>query len=149
MTSEVLPAIRGTGRYIQEQEVETVIEPTRPLTTDDYIKASQITSLAKKETLPYALYFLTKAGIEVPKIQDFKQTVREFLVSTSVTEYLKEYDVENRISGEVYRDYTEFCYRNSMEPVSHITFSRQVNKLLNTKTVPTKINGRTTRVFVL
>ncbi|MCM1439910.1 MAG: Bro-N domain-containing protein [Roseburia sp.] len=151
VTSEVLPILRKTGRYEIPETAATVetIEPTRPLTTDDYIRSANIAALAKKETLPYVLHFLTKAGIEIPKVEEFKPLAREFEVNTSVTEYLKGHDVENRVSGEVYRDYVDFCCWNNIEPLSHIVFSKQVNKLLNTRVVAVKICGKTTRMFRL
>lgn len=57
VTSEVLPAIRKTGRY-------DAITP-RPLTPDDYLRAAGIIATCKNERLPYALSLINKAGIEL------------------------------------------------------------------------------------
>lgn len=148
VTNEVLPAIRKNGWY----GVGEVTEPTRPLTSDDYIRASHIVSRSKRETLPYALYFLTKAGFEIPRVQELmpgKGRGRLQGVNTSVVEYLDSHSVEDRASGEVYQDYVDFCGQEGLDPINHMTFSKQVNRMRDTKTAPIKINGKTVRVFVL
>lgn len=62
ITSEVLPAIRKTGAY---SSTESLAEPQRELTVDDYIKAAQILAGCKNERLPYVVTMLNKAGIDI------------------------------------------------------------------------------------
>lgn len=71
VTSEVLPALRKTGRYETEQAKATpdgdnpkAEHPAREITTDDYIRAASIVSTCKNERLPYVLAYLKQAGIE-------------------------------------------------------------------------------------
>lgn len=62
ITSEVLPAIRKTGAY---SSTESLAEPQRELTVDDYIKAAQILAGCRNERLPYVVTMLNKAGIDI------------------------------------------------------------------------------------
>lgn len=64
-----------------------------------------------------------------------------------LAEYSEEYIVNESVS-DVYRMYTVFCAENSMQPMSNIVFSKQLNKRLNTQSVVKKINGKNTRVFI-
>ncbi|RKD25226.1 putative DNA primase/helicase [Caminicella sporogenes DSM 14501] len=61
-------------------------------------------------------------------------------------EYEKE--IENEITGEVYKKYLEYCLNNNLQPFSHIEFSRQINKRFEFKTTDKKINGKKYRIFV-
>lgn len=69
VTSEVLPAIRRTGRYgtaTQAAEPETATAealPAREATNDDYLRAASIVASCKNERLPYVLAYLSKAGL--------------------------------------------------------------------------------------
>lgn len=76
VTSEVLPALRKTGRYETEQVKATPDEdkpkaehPAREITTDDYIRAASIVSTCKNERLPYVLAYLKQAGIETGALE--------------------------------------------------------------------------------
>lgn len=64
-----------------------------------------------------------------------------------LAEYGEEYIVNESV-GDVYRMYTVFCAENSMQPMSNIVFSKQLNKRLNTETVVKKINGKAVRIFM-
>ena len=76
VTSEVLPALRKTGRYETEQAKATpdgdkpkAEHPAREITTDDYIRAASIVSTCKNERLPYVLAYLKQAGIETGALE--------------------------------------------------------------------------------
>ena len=76
VTSEVLPALRKTGRYETEQAKATpdgdapkMEHPAREITTDDYIRAASIVSTCKNERLPYVLAYLKQAGIETGELE--------------------------------------------------------------------------------
>ncbi|SHJ77535.1 DNA primase family protein [Paramaledivibacter caminithermalis] len=61
-------------------------------------------------------------------------------------EYEKE--IENEITGEVYKKYLEYCLNNNFQPLSHIEFSRQINKRFEFKIIDKRINGKKYRIFV-
>lgn len=71
VTSEVLPAIRKTGKYEvakngnEATQDETVL-PERILTTDDYLQAARIVATCRNERMPYVLSCLAQAGISTP-----------------------------------------------------------------------------------
>lgn len=55
--------------------------------------------------------------------------------------------IENEPTNEVYKRYQVFCAENSMQPMSNIVFSKQINKRLGFEVGYTKINGKTQRIF--
>lgn len=69
VTSEVLPAIRKTGRY--EMEVPAAparYTPTRPLTTDDYEDAARTIAKCHNSRLPLVIDLYRKAGLDIQEI---------------------------------------------------------------------------------
>lgn len=93
VTSEVLPALRKTGRYTMTQRPAPPVE-CRVLTTDDYIKASQIVAGCKNERLPYVIHLLKKGGFDFPEGQGSGDAARALteddLIGKSVNEtYMK------------------------------------------------------------
>jgi hypothetical protein len=69
VTSEVLPAIRKTGRY--EMEVSAAparYAPTRPLTTDDYEDAARTIAKCHNSRLPLVIDLYRKAGLDIQEI---------------------------------------------------------------------------------
>lgn len=97
VTSEVLPAIRRTGRYEAtptEDEADAAVLPQREITNDDYLRAASIVAGCKSDRLPYVLSLLGKAGISVPVKQEAKTGDTPFdryeilhLLSTARSEY--------------------------------------------------------------
>lgn len=69
VTSEVLPAVRKTGRY--------EVQPQRELTKDDYIRAASIVAGCRNERMPYVLNFLERAGFSVPELESEAGMKRE------------------------------------------------------------------------
>lgn len=57
-------------------------------------------------------------------------------------------EIENEPTKTVYRKYQEYCLANSLQPMSNIEFSRQINKRFNFEVVSRKIQGKTNRIFV-
>lgn len=55
--------------------------------------------------------------------------------------------IENEPTNEVYKRYQVFCADNSMQPMSNIVFSKQINKRLDLEIAITKINGQSRRIF--
>lgn len=73
VTSEVLPALRRTGRYEVEGAKATPeggALPERTLTHDDYLRAASIVASCRNERLPYVLAYLKQAGIEVKALTE-------------------------------------------------------------------------------
>lgn len=55
--------------------------------------------------------------------------------------------IENQPTNEVYKRYQVFCADNSMQPMSNIVFSKQINKRLGLEISVVKLNGQTRRIF--
>lgn len=56
----------------------------------------------------------------------------------------------NQTTADVYKRYQVFCAENGFNnTVSKITFSKSVNRILETKTRQTKINGKNLQVYVM
>lgn len=55
--------------------------------------------------------------------------------------------IENQPTNEVYKRYQVFCADNSMQPMSNIVFSKQINKRLGFETVVAKVGGKSIRTF--
>ena len=88
---------------------------------------------------------------------------RGFTRSSKVEKELKEYErnnnpiigfyedndteIENQPTCEVYKKYLEYCIHNNFQPLSHIEFSRQINKRFDFRVVDRKINGKKYRIF--
>ena len=56
--------------------------------------------------------------------------------------------IENEPTADVYKRYQVFCAENSMQPMSKIVFSKQINKRLGFTTTVTKIDRKSIRIFV-
>ena len=59
-----------------------------------------------------------------------------------------EVKIEDEVTNSVYRKYHEWCLSNSLQPMGHGEFSKQVKKHFGFKIVDKKINGKKYRVFV-
>ncbi len=55
--------------------------------------------------------------------------------------------IENEPTNEVYKRYQVFCAENSMQPMSNIVFSKQINKRLGFTVVQKKLNGVNRKIF--
>ena len=55
--------------------------------------------------------------------------------------------IENQPTNEVYKRYQVFCADNSMQPMSNIVFSKQINKRLGFETAVAKVSGKSIRTF--
>lgn len=74
VTSEVLPAIRKTGRYEMEvPAAPTRYAPTRPLTSDDYMDAGKAIARCDNRRLPIVLDLFRKAGLDIQKVTDIQK----------------------------------------------------------------------------
>lgn len=113
--------------------------------------------LRAKESMEY-LILLGLQGLK--RVLKNKRFTKSMQVEKELTEYettnnpiigfYEEYkeEIENEPSKEIYKKYLEYCLNNGLQPLSHIEFSRQINKRFGFKTIDKKIDGKKYRVFV-
>ena len=98
-------------------------------------------------------------------IEGLKRVLKnqQFTKSSKVEEELKEYEstnnpiigfyeeheteIEHQPTSEVYKRYLEYCIHNTLQPLSHIEFSRQMTKRFDFTIINKKINGKKYRIF--
>lgn len=88
--------------------------------------------------------FTTSDKVE-KSIQEYEEE------NNPITAFIKDQGVdmiENQPTNDVYKRYQVFCADNSMQPMSNIVFSKQLNKRLNLEVNVVKLNGKTRRIFV-
>ena len=61
---------------------------------------------------------------------------------------IEEFPIENEPTNKVYKRYQEYCLANSLQPMSNIKFSKQVNRMLDFHVIDKSINGKKNRIFV-
>lgn len=89
VTSEVLPALRRTGRYeMPGRDEATPAEgmPERTTTRDDYLRAASIVATCRNERLPYVLSYLKQAGIEAAAMVEEKRDAERAILRSQPTE---------------------------------------------------------------
>lgn len=60
----------------------------------------------------------------------------------------EEFQIENEPTKVVYKRYQEYCLANSLQPMSNIEFSKQVNRILNMRVENKWLNGKKHRIFI-
>lgn len=60
----------------------------------------------------------------------------------------EEFQIENEPTNVVYKRYQEYCLANSLQPMSNIEFSKQVNRILNMSVANKWLNGKKHRIFI-
>lgn len=109
-----------------------------------------------------SLEYLIRLGVE-----GLKRILEndEFSKSEKVQQQLDEYEeennpiiafisdcgvemIENEPTADVYKRYQVFCAENSMQPMSKIVFSKQINKRLGFIVIQKKINKKNCKIFV-
>lgn len=58
------------------------------------------------------------------------------------------FQIENEPTNKVYKRYQEYCLANSLQPMSSIEFSKQVNRILNFHVENKTIKNKKYRIFV-
>ncbi|KXG75601.1 DNA primase family protein [Thermotalea metallivorans] len=61
---------------------------------------------------------------------------------------IEEFQIENEPTSKVYEHYCTYCTKNGFQAVSNIEFSKQINRHLNFRIKVTKVNGKSTRIFI-
>lgn len=109
-----------------------------------------------------SIEYLIRVGVEgLKRIIDNQGFTKSEKVQQQVDEYENENNpikafiddcgvdlIENEPTADVYKRYQVFCAENSMQPMSNIVFSKQINKRLGFMTVVTTLKGKAVRIFV-
>lgn len=109
-----------------------------------------------------SIEYLIKLGVEgLKRIIDNQGFTKSEKVQQQVDEYENENNpikafiddcgidlIENEPTADVYKRYQVFCAENSMQPMSNIVFSKQINKRLGFEINVVKLDGKTRRIFI-
>lgn len=142
----IIPFNARFSKYLPSGELDPDFNP--------YIKYE----LVEQSSIEY----LIKVGVE-----GLKRIIEnnEFTKSEKVQQQLDEYEnennpikafiddcgvemIENELTSDVYKRYQVFCAENSMQPMSHIVFSKQINKRLGFSVIQKKVNKKNCKIFV-
>jgi putative DNA primase/helicase len=151
-----IPRVKDKSGAVQRRLL--IIPFNAKFTADDPDFRPEIKyELRSKESMEY----LVLLGI-----QGLKRVLQNkgFTKSAQVEKELKEYEktnnpivgfyeehedeVANEPTKEVYKKYLEYCVDCNLHPLSHIEFSRQINRRFGYKTVDKKVKGKKYRMFV-
>ena len=94
-----------------------------------------------EECIGYCFYRRNELGKAFILTGDKSNGILAFINDTGVDM------IENEPTNEVYKRYQVFCADNSMQPMSNIVFSKQINKRLDLEISVVKLNGQTRRIF--
>lgn len=108
-----------------------------------------------------SIEYLIRVGVEgLRRIIENNEFTKSEKVQQQVEEYENENNpikafiddqgiemIEDEPTADVYKRYQVFCAENSMQPMSNIVFSKQINKRLGLETVATRLNKKIVRVF--
>lgn len=108
-----------------------------------------------------SIEYLIRLGVEgLKRILENNEFTKSEKVQQQLDDYEKENNpitafisdcgvemIENEPTADVYKRYQVFCAENSMQPMSKIVFSKQINKRLGLTTVVVKINKKPIRIF--
>ena len=109
-----------------------------------------------------SIEYLIRLGVEgLKRIIDNQGFTKSEKVQQQVDEYENENNpikafiddcgvdlIENEPTADVYKRYQVFCAENSMQPMSNIVFSKQINKRSGFEINVVKLNGKTRRIFI-
>jgi len=114
--------------------------------------------LVQQQSMEYLIAVGIKGLLRVRSSQGFTTSVK---VKCALSEYEEENnpivaftrlhgeeDIVNEATPQVYRLYTVYCAENGFVPVSNITFSKNINKIMGTKVKDTRVMGKKTQIFV-
>ena len=108
-----------------------------------------------------SIEYLIRVGVEgLRRIIENNEFTKSEKVQRQVEEYENENNpikafiddqgiemIEDEPTADVYKRYQVFCAENSMQPMSNIVFSKQINKRLGLETIATRIDKKIIRVF--
>lgn len=67
--------------------------------------------------------------------------------NNSVSEYLKQYNIYSRETGEVYKEYRKFCKDNKLNVLTKSEFHKETNHLTGLKAKQIRLNGERPYIF--
>lgn len=67
--------------------------------------------------------------------------------NNSVSEYLKQYNIYSRETGEVYKEYRKFCKDNKLNVLTKSEFHKETNHLTGLKAKQIRVNGERPYIF--
>lgn len=113
--------------------------------------------LRSKESMEYLILLGLKGLKRIFKNKAFTKSskvekeLREYeKTNNPIIGFYEEYEseIENQPTSEVYKKYLEYCLNNNFQSLSHIEFSRQINKRFGYKIIDKKIEGKKYRAFI-
>jgi len=113
---------------------------------DDVMEYLIILGIAGLKRIIQAQKFTTSAKVQ-NEVDDYKQRnnpVLSFIIECED----EDFQIENEPTNKVYKRYQEYCLANSLQAMSNIEFSKQINRALNMKVIDKKISGKKYRIFV-
>lgn len=142
----------GLGRRLQivpfKAKFSVYDEDYDPFITD---------KLLSEESLHYVLNLALKA---LKRLLENKQFTKSKAVEDELSKYQEENNpiisfvqnedvqLERGVLKDVYDQYRLYCSDNGFQPVSNISFSKQVKQLFGFKTIVQKVDGKSKRLFV-
>ena len=130
---DVIETIRKTGSYSMNNG---------KLTNAQRIRVIDIISKCNEYRLPYVL--------EIAKpffTNDYLDKFATSNINQTVSQFLKSHIVLGLPTNKAYFDYIKFCNQENLTSVSHISFSKQVKKILSIKIWNKKMCGKKYRIF--
>jgi len=113
---------------------------------DDVMEYLIVLGIAGLKRILQAQKFTTSAKVQ-NEVNDYKQRNNPIL-SFIAEMNEEEFQIENEPTNKVYKRYQEYCLANSLQSMSNIEFSKQVNRILNFHVENKKISGKKYRIFV-
>jgi len=110
-------------------------------TVEQKIQIANIISKSSPQTLPYILDIF---GL---KRKEYVRTLPRG-IDNSIVDFLKSIDdINGKLSSVVYAAYCDYCKGREAQPLTHVEFSRQVNRALNFRSVTKRFGKTVCRVF--
>lgn len=89
----------------------------------------------------------TVSGKVQDELNDYRQRNNPILGFIQECEN-EDFQIENEPTNKVHKRYQEYCLTNSLQAMSNVEFSKQINRTCNLKVVDKKISGKKYRIFV-
>lgn len=114
--------------------------------------------LLSDESMQYVLILALKS---LKRLLDNKQFTKSKAVEKELQKYQEEnnpiisfvsnedIELERRVVGDIYLEYKAYCSMNGYQPVSNISFSKQVKQLFGFNTKVQRVDNKNKRIFVL
>jgi len=105
-----------------------------------------VLNVLNRGTFSTKVYLTESNMIEIAKMLDKRKKTTS--LCDSILGFLVELDnIDGKISSEVYLAYRHYCREKEAKHLTHIEFSRQINRALNSKSVVRRFGKTVRRVF--